>query len=43
MKKINSLNSKRIRELRGYLIEEVVSEGVLLYVRENPKYPASQS
>ncbi len=33
------MKSKRIRELRGYLIEEVVSEGVLLDVRENPKYP----
>lgn len=39
MKRINSTKSNRIQCIRWYLIEEVVSEGILLDVRENPKYP----
>ncbi|MEK2645222.1 hypothetical protein [Bdellovibrio sp. BCCA] len=39
MKKVNPTKSRKIQKLRGYLIEEVVIEGVLLDVRENPSYP----
>lgn len=39
MKRINpDKNSKILRE-RGHSIEEVVTEGVLLDVRQNPAYP----
>ncbi|WP_347359031.1 toxin [Bdellovibrio sp.] len=39
MKRINADKNRKIQRERGHSIEEVVTEGVLLDVRANPKYP----
>ena len=39
MKRMNFFKSHKILKERGTAIEEVVIEGQLLDVRENPKYP----
>ncbi|WP_374001737.1 toxin [Bdellovibrio bacteriovorus] len=39
MKRINADKNRKIQRERGHSIEEVVTGGVLLDVRANPKYP----
>jgi hypothetical protein len=39
MRKINPIKNQKIKAERGASFEEVVTDGVLLDVRQNPKYP----
>ena len=39
MKQINPRKNKKLREERGASFEEIIENGQLLDVRENPSYP----